>query len=68
MNPGNGIETVDGKSEVYWLLPFKLMNPGNGIETRKDTTFLLPQQRFQINESRQRDWNLTPAAAAASLT
>ncbi len=60
MNPGNGIETTSTERQPRWALrPFKLMNPGNGIETNEKAADPDAPAGFQINESRQRDWNAT---------
>ncbi len=58
MNPGNGIETAQLLGKFNQLVAFNLMNPGNGIETQSWTGYKSLSD-FQLNESRQRDWNIT---------
>ena len=57
MNPAIGIETRKAIL-LQELPPFKLMNPAIGIETLHDTSSGERRRCFQINESRDRDWNL----------
>ena len=60
MNPGNGIETVDSQHlPASPIDHFLLMNPGNGIETAIPRLSRHRGQLFPINESRQRDWNMS---------
>ncbi len=64
MNPGNGIETLLFSLNSQEIAsPFNLMNPGNGIETINEDLDETTEVYFQLNESRQRDWNLQDAIA-----